>query len=134
MEHPTELLNRFTLEDIKRHRDSEWIAKEKNYHETAVGKLNALVRNYNGLAPYAVRRAYYTREAEVERLYDECAPAILRALAERMSEGAALSNREGSGGAVSGPVGGGQLGRLVNNFRFFEWLRLLFRRLFGIGT
>jgi DnaJ family protein C protein 28 len=133
MEHPTELLNRFTLEDIKRHRDPEWIAKEKNYHETAVAKLNALVRNYNGLAPYAVRRAYYTREAEVEKLYDECAPAILRALAERMSEGAALSS-EGNAGSMGGPIGGGQLGRMVNNFRVFDWLRLLFRRLFGIGT
>ncbi len=33
-EHPSEILRRFTLDDIKNHRDSEWIAKEKNYHET----------------------------------------------------------------------------------------------------
>ena len=83
MEHPQEILRKFTPADIKGHRDSEWIVKEKSYHDTSISKLNALVWNYNGVAPYAVRRAYYTREVEIENLYKDCAPAILQAIAER---------------------------------------------------
>ncbi|KAF9480164.1 hypothetical protein BDN70DRAFT_805663 [Pholiota conissans] len=131
MEHPAPILAKLTLDDIQRHRDAEWIAKEKSYHTTAVDKLNALVRNYNGMAPYAVRRAYYTREAEVEKLYEECAPAILHALAERVPESPELPLGSSSGGSMSGPLGGGKLGKVVV-FRFLDWLRLLFRRLFGI--
>ncbi|KJA29573.1 hypothetical protein HYPSUDRAFT_60431 [Hypholoma sublateritium FD-334 SS-4] len=135
MEHPSEILRRLTLDDIKSHRDSEWIAKEKSYHETAVNKLNSLVRNYNGLAPYAVRRAYYSREAEIEKLYKDCSPAILQALSERDVGHAGRSGRT-SEGTTHGPAGGRGQGNVLSKGKsgtFFDWLRLWFRRLFGIG-
>ena len=135
MEHPSEILRRLTLDDIKNHRDSEWIAKEKSYHETAVNKLNSLVRNYNGLAPYAVRRAYYSREAEIKKLYKDCSPAILQALSER-DLGPAERAGGTSEGIINGPTGGGRLGNILTKSKggtLFEWLRLWIRRLFGIG-
>ncbi|CDO69584.1 hypothetical protein BN946_scf184759.g24 [Trametes cinnabarina] len=46
-------------------------------------ELNSLVRKYNGMAPYAVRRPYYTRSVELERVYKEAAPDILAGLEER---------------------------------------------------
>lgn len=136
MEHPSEILRRFILDDIKNHRDSEWIAKEKSYHETAVNKLNSLVRNYNGLAPYAVRRAYYSREAEIEKLYKDCSPVILKALSERDVGNTAVRSGGSGEGTTNRPTGGGRLGNTLSRGeggRFFDWLRLWFRRLFGAG-
>jgi len=101
----------------------------------AVKKLNFLVRNYNGLAPYTVRRAYYTREAEIEKLYKDCSVVILQALAKRD-----VGNTVGSGGTsegtTNGPTGGRRLGNVLSTGKggtFFDWLRLLFQRLFGVG-
>lgn len=39
------------------------------------------------MAPYAVRRAYLTREAELERMYEACGGDILEGIARR-EEGA----------------------------------------------
>ncbi|KAI0306891.1 hypothetical protein B0F90DRAFT_1807630 [Multifurca ochricompacta] len=52
-------------------RQSEWEAREKTYHDSGLADENSLVRKYNGLAPYAVRRAYYLRDVELERAYKE---------------------------------------------------------------
>lgn len=134
MEHPQEILRRFTLDDIYKHRDSEWIAKERSYHETAISKLNVLVRNYNGLAPYAVRRAYYTQEAEIDNLYKECAPTIIDAIAERETEKGRGYGRDGVGDGSAGGLAaaGGVLS--TGRSTLLDWLRLVFRRLFGIRT
>lgn len=83
---PAELLPSTTLSDITALRDPAWVTREAAYHDTAVEQLNALVRKYNGLAPYAVRRPYYTRVGEIEKLYDSCAEDILAALKERAKE------------------------------------------------
>lgn len=64
-------------------RDREWEERERAYHDTAVAELNSLVRKYNAMAPYAVRRAYYSREAEVVRAYGDCGEEIIRGLNER---------------------------------------------------
>ncbi|KAG1719806.1 hypothetical protein EDB19DRAFT_2030144 [Suillus lakei] len=41
-------------------RDREWEEQERSYHVTAVAELNSLVGKYNALAPYSVRRPYYS--------------------------------------------------------------------------
>ncbi|KAF8914441.1 hypothetical protein CPB84DRAFT_1669273 [Gymnopilus junonius] len=140
MEHPLEILRKFTLQDIKAHRDPSWVEKEKSYHETAVAELNSLVRKYNGMAPYAVRRAYYSREAEINRLYDECAADILRQISEREENPhfkLGGGGGEGSSGGTTGHAGGPlqETGaRSPEGISFTEWIRSFFRRWFGAGT
>jgi DnaJ homolog subfamily C member 28 len=49
-------------------------------------EINSLVRKYNGAAPYTVRRPYYARNIEIERVYEVCAEDIWQELAERARE------------------------------------------------
>ncbi|KAK0491555.1 hypothetical protein IW261DRAFT_1438315 [Armillaria novae-zelandiae] len=82
--HPAQFLAQFNLNDVKRHRDPDWEMRERTYHDTAVEGVNALVRKYNGLAPYSVRRPYYNRSVEIGMLYEDCAGEIMKQLAERV--------------------------------------------------
>jgi DnaJ homolog subfamily C member 28 len=129
-------LDRLTLADVQRYRDAMWLEKERAYHTRAVDELNALVRKYNGLAPYAVRRAYHTREAEVASLYDECASDIFKLVSEQKTRSYLEDRGAGGGSGSGGSSGGGQLGKMGGNVvvssAFFEWLRLLFRRWFKL--
>lgn len=119
MEHPPDILRKLTLNDIKSFRDSEWVNRQKGYHETAIAELNSHVRKYNGVAPYAVRRAYYTREVEFQRLYDDCAEDILRAIIAQQSRG-----RPQSDPAIIGNIDPERLS-------FLRWLRRLFQSWFS---
>ncbi|KAF8644275.1 hypothetical protein AX16_008577 [Volvariella volvacea WC 439] len=83
---PRGLLQKYTLADIQGLRDLEWEKREQDYHDAAVEELNSLVRKYNGLAPYAVRRPYYMRKVEIERVYEECTEDILKGLTKVLSE------------------------------------------------
>ncbi|CAA7259335.1 unnamed protein product [Cyclocybe aegerita] len=144
--YPPPILPTLTLDDIKRHRDTEWAQKERAYHERAVEELNGLMRKYNGMAPYAVRRSYYIREVELEKVYKECAEGILVALRDRsgaVSEGvgAGIGGDGGGGGGVGvGDSSGGaagtnpQLSPAGGGDSLVAWLRAIFRRLFGIRT
>ncbi|KAF9562470.1 hypothetical protein CPC08DRAFT_706678 [Agrocybe pediades] len=132
-EHPTEILHKLTLQDIKRHRDPEWFEKEKSYHEAAVTQLNSLVRKYNGLAPYAVRRPYYSREVEIRRLYEDCAEEILQMISERVYTSSPLGEMNQGGGGRSagqGSIGGGPASA-DPGYSLLQWLRELMRRWFG---
>ncbi|KAI0677182.1 hypothetical protein C8Q78DRAFT_961698 [Trametes maxima] len=110
-EHPAQLLPRLTIDDVIALRDPEWGARERGYHDTAIDELNSLVRKYNGLAPYAVRRPYYMLKVELERVYREAAEDILKGIQERARgvsgrrPGYVASDREdeGGGGAGAGP-------------------------------
>ena len=82
---PAALLPRLTTSDVIAMRDAEWEARERAYHDTALEEVNSLVRKYNGLAPYAVRRPYYMLNVELERAYRDSADDILRGIAERVS-------------------------------------------------
>lgn len=85
MEKPPGLSLTVTLNQVKALRDPEWVERERSYHEVAVAELNSLVRKYNGLAPYVVRRPYYySREVEIERMYEACAEDVIRELQERL--------------------------------------------------
>jgi DnaJ homolog subfamily C member 28 len=70
------LLSRLSLLEISRLRDLEWEQRERTYHDAALGEVNAAVRKYNGIAPYTVRRPYYTLGAELEKVYEECVKGI----------------------------------------------------------
>lgn len=72
-----------TLVELQALRDDNWEKRELNYHTAAIAEINALVRKYNTVAPYAVRRPLYTREAELERAYKESGEDILQGLEER---------------------------------------------------
>ena len=72
--------------DIRALRDGEWEAREKAYHESALAEVNALVRKYNALAPYVVRRAYYIRDVELSRAYEEGVEDIVRELDRRLGD------------------------------------------------
>jgi len=113
MENPPSILSRFTLESIKAHRDRDWVNKEKSYHETAIVELNSLVRKYNAMAPYAVRRPYYLWEVEIGKVYDACAPDIMRIIAERVQETDSASGTvdggSGQGAGGSGSAGGSSI-------------------------
>ncbi|PBK93910.1 hypothetical protein ARMGADRAFT_1164749 [Armillaria gallica] len=85
--HPAQILAQFSLSDVKRHRDPDWELRERAYHDAAVEEVNALVRKYNGLAPYAVRRSYYNRSVEIGMLYEDCAGETMKQLAERAKGG-----------------------------------------------
>ncbi|KAK0499522.1 hypothetical protein EDD18DRAFT_1151513 [Armillaria luteobubalina] len=82
--HPAQILIQFNLSDVKGHRDPDWEMRERAYHDAAVEEVNALVRKYNGLAPYSVRRPYYNRSVEIGMLYEDCAGEIMQQLAERV--------------------------------------------------
>ena len=69
--------------DISSLRDSEWEARECAYHDAAIEEVNSLVRRYNGVAPYPVRRPYHDRKGELDRVYKESVDGILKGLEER---------------------------------------------------
>lgn len=76
-------LGGLSLADAQALRDREWEAREKAYHESALAEVNALVRKYNALAPYAVRRVYYVRDVELDRAYEDGAEDIIQELSRR---------------------------------------------------
>jgi DnaJ homolog subfamily C member 28 len=108
-------------------RDPEWEERERKYHDTAVEDVNALVRKYNGLAPYAVRRAYYARTVELEKTYIDAGPDILRGIKERGSKRvsgiAPEGDIEASEETQAVGMDGGQLLRIRDVIR--EWLSKL---------
>ncbi|KAI0682623.1 hypothetical protein C8Q76DRAFT_322146 [Earliella scabrosa] len=112
--HPAALLPKLTLADVTTMRDTEWEDKERSYHETALEEVNALVRKYNGLAPYAVRRAYYMRRAELERVYKEAGEDILQGLEERARQGFSVGPRRAASTADDDEGGGGGGGEGVS--------------------
>ncbi len=81
---PRQPLRELSLADAQALRDREWEAREKAYHESALVEVNTLVRKYNALAPYAVRRATYVRNVELDRAYAEGAEDVIQELAGRI--------------------------------------------------
>ncbi|KAH7916241.1 hypothetical protein BJ138DRAFT_995992 [Hygrophoropsis aurantiaca] len=86
MSQPAALLPELSLADVTSTGDREWEERERAYHDIAIADLNSLVRKYNGLAPYAVRRPYYSRDAELAKVYQESGEDILRGISERSHE------------------------------------------------
>lgn len=91
---PAALLPQLSLADVTSWRDVEWEARERSYHDTAVAEINSLVRKYNGMAPYAVRRAPYALEHELDRAYQESGEGILKGIAERATAGSVAARAQ----------------------------------------
>lgn len=101
------LAQRMTPESASGLRDPAWTQLESGYHAIAVRELNDLVRRYNALAPYTVRRGLHTIEDELERAYKSAGEAIVRELRERVArntsgKGAALFDEDEAGAAKTG--------------------------------
>lgn len=96
-----------TLEDLSGLRDKEWEVKEQSYHEAAVEDINRLVRKYNGMAPYSVRRGYHDREVELQLIFQESAAGILQGLHERTLPSNALGGSGSSGSSSRKSASGG---------------------------
>ncbi|EPQ58913.1 hypothetical protein GLOTRDRAFT_69931 [Gloeophyllum trabeum ATCC 11539] len=127
--HPAVHLSSLTLSSVTALRDPEWEERERSYHITALDELNALVRKYNGVAPYSVRRPYYRIEEELEKAYRESGEEILRGVDERVKgkgkkpelRGYAEAEDGGGGGVLDGP---GEVLRIRDVIReWFAWLR-----------
>ena len=111
---PAALLTSLSLSDVTSWRDNEWEAREKSYHDTALAEINSLVRKYNAMAPYAVRRTVYSLEAELNKVYQESGEDILQGISERVNSSPSATvgpvtdfndDRVGSGGAAVGGLG-----------------------------
>ena len=94
---PSGLLINLTTEKVSAFRDAEWAARERAYHDTALEEVNSLVRKYNGMAPYAVRRGHYALDVELERAYRDSVDDILNGIAERVKAGATGVSNKGVG-------------------------------------
>lgn len=127
--HPAALLPSLSLSDATSLRDSEWEGRERAYHEAALGDVNALVRKYNTLAPYAVRRPYYTLRAEVDRVYQECGADILQGIAERVAGTSGL--RAGGSTAEDADEAGGPSVELGPPLRIRDVIRHWLAKLMG---
>ncbi|KAI6130270.1 hypothetical protein EDD16DRAFT_1700785 [Pisolithus croceorrhizus] len=123
-----------SLATVTTMRDREWENRECSYHNTAIAELNSLVRKYNAMAPYAVRRPYYVREVELERAYADCREEILRAMREKKEKtsGYPVSiSKAKPVPSVDGPVDPGSsfwLPALI-----LQWVERLWRKFTGPG-
>lgn len=126
---PSELLS-LTQDDFKALRDSEWETRERAYHDVAISEVNSVVRRYNGVAPYPIRRPLYDRSTELKRVYEGGAEEILKAVRRRVAEGSVgasgasfLWDEEGDGGIGTR---GGHGGIPVRSFGLWEMIRSWF--------
>lgn len=86
-------LSSVSASDLSKLCDHEWEQKERGFHEAAIEDINSLVRKYNGIAPYAVRRPYHNVKGELELCYEKSGEALLEQLKQREQHAAAA--REG---------------------------------------
>ncbi|TFK46932.1 hypothetical protein OE88DRAFT_840057 [Heliocybe sulcata] len=129
MSHPLVHLSTLTLTSVTTLRDQEWEERERSYHATALDELNGLVRRYNGVAPYAVRRSYYTIEEELEKAYRESGEEILKGVHERFKRSGKPVDMMGVGDEEERRSGGGAG---VGSFEVIR-LRDVIREWFGWG-
>ncbi|KAH9071616.1 hypothetical protein EDB83DRAFT_2575046, partial [Lactarius deliciosus] len=92
-----------SLADVQALRDEEWETRERAYHDSALAEVNSLVRN--ALTPYAVRRAYYVREVELAKNYDQSAEEIEREI-ERWPRGSRVGAKSETTPGGDAPVAG----------------------------
>ncbi|GJE87408.1 DUF1992 domain-containing protein [Phanerochaete sordida] len=107
LEQPLSFLSGLTIEKVLAFRDVQWEGRERAYHNAALEEVNSLVRKYNAMAPYAVRRGHYALDVELERAFKESAEDILAGIVERVQAGTA--GRRGPSGAATDDEGRGSL-------------------------
>ncbi|GAA5826329.1 hypothetical protein JCM11251_007256 [Rhodosporidiobolus azoricus] len=67
--------------------DPEWEARERAYHDAALHDVNQLVRKYNVIAPYHVRRPLLTLRSELDTAISGSASHIAAELQRRLDLG-----------------------------------------------
>ncbi|KAI9447735.1 hypothetical protein H4582DRAFT_1841827 [Lactarius indigo] len=116
-----------SLADVRALRDGEWETREKAYHDSALVEVNSLVRKYNALAPYTVRKAYYVREVELANIYDQSAEEVLREIEQRLRDSGMRANGETRPGEDSEQFMGAPVAGDVRVLRlrdlFWQWIR-----------
>ena len=124
-------LPKLSISRVAALRDPEWETRERGYHDAAVEELNSLVRRYNGVAPYAVRRAYYMRTAELERVYENSAGDIIQGITDRISSSTRLRGGQGPFDEDDGKISGGNSEESggQDSIRFMEILKEWFSSL-----
>ncbi|KAJ7186754.1 hypothetical protein C8R46DRAFT_1057942 [Mycena filopes] len=100
-------------------RDPAWATREASYHAAALLEVNERVRKYNAMAPYAVRRTFYTLEAELAGVYARAEEDVAQAVAERARGSDAALPRQ-----RNHPVGGGGLN--------WSWMRRVVDQIIAI--
>ena len=95
----------------------------RKYHETAVGSLNGIVRRYNAIAPYSVRRPLLVLQRELDTCFSDSIPII---------ESEILRILEGGGNRLAGttrgnPKGGPEPGQEQGEVQGSMWMA--FKRL-----
>lgn len=83
---PSTLLS-LTADECRNLRDAEWEKRESGYHDIAISELNAIVKRYNGVAPFPVRKTYFNRAAELQKVYEDGAEEILKGVRRRVADG-----------------------------------------------
>ncbi|KAI0065799.1 hypothetical protein BV25DRAFT_1821485 [Artomyces pyxidatus] len=121
---PAALLPALSLRDVAALRDAEWEARERAYHDSALAEINSLVRKYNALAPYAVRRPYYVREAELGKAYEQSGEDILAGIGQR-TQGASIRASRAISDEDEGGMGAG--GHAIQSLRVRDVVRSWFR-------
>ncbi|KAJ6510430.1 hypothetical protein C8R45DRAFT_858298 [Mycena sanguinolenta] len=117
---------------LKAFRDPAWAMREASYHAAALAEVNERVRQYNALAPYAVRRSLYVLEAELAGAYEHAGDDIVREVAERARAKETTVNKQQD--SQAGPYDGPDWSWLR---RVGETLLVVGRRLarlMGLGT
>jgi DnaJ homolog subfamily C member 28 len=64
-------------------RDRQWELRENSFHITALEEVNTLIRNYNNVAPYTVRKTYIDLQSELERAYRDSQQLIREEISSR---------------------------------------------------
>jgi DnaJ family protein C protein 28 len=111
-------------------RDREWQAREQSYHDKSLDGINDMVRKYNAMAPYPVRKSYYMLSVELEKAYAECGEDILKGVKERLQESHThLGHRSGTISRQDPAVTVDGQETSGNSWRILEFLRRWFSRL-----
>lgn len=69
------------------------ILYSRAYHEASIKEINDVLRVYNTIAPYSVRRPHYKLEAELAECFEDCKP-LIKAELERRARGAPSAQYE----------------------------------------
>jgi hypothetical protein len=86
--------------------DKQWEIRENRFHLTALEEVNSLIRDYNNVAPYSVRKAYIDLSTELERTYRDSQHHIREEIASRRAAVVDLEARKRRGASIppSNPV------------------------------
>jgi len=63
--------------------NKQWELRENRFHLSALEEVNSLIRKYNNVAPYSVRKAYVELPPELERVYRDSQERIREELASK---------------------------------------------------